>query len=240
MSNGLNKPGTRAQVRSISQRVETLEQNMARFLFAVNQQGQQQGQEIANLKEMVEGLVELNGAEEVQRIVNEKRVERARAQSAQEKASLDEGITDGYVIAAEKIEEKSLIVGRYVGKDGTVTEPGRAQLVVPGIAPQYREKLIGQSAGFKLTDLPDGGHFEVLEVYSVDEAKANEVIQAKQKAQAEAAAKAAEEAAKADEAADTGTPMDGVALAASGTVEQAPESEAPGTDAEAATPPEFR
>lgn len=203
MSNGINKPSQRQQVRSISQRVESLEQNMARFLFAVNQQNQQIATDMNNAKEQLEALIELNGVEEVQRIINEKRVEKARVQAAQEKASLDEGIADGYVLTSEKIEEKSLIVGRYVGKDGTVVEPGRAQLVMPGIAPQYREKLLGQTVGFKLTDLPDGGSFEVLEIYNVDEAKANEVIQAKQKAQAEAAAKAAEEVAKADEATDT-------------------------------------
>lgn len=204
MSNGLNKPGLRAQTRSISQRVETIEQNMARFLYAVNQQGQQQGSKIVELQEKVEALMELAGAEDVMSIINEKRVEKARAQAAEEKASLEQGIADGYILAAETIGEKSLLVGRYVAADGTVTEPGRSQLVMPGILPHFREILLGQSVGFKLVDLPEGAHFEVQEIYNVDEAKANEVMQAKQQAQAEAAAKAAEEAAKADETADTG------------------------------------
>lgn len=198
MSNNLNKPGQRAVVRSLSERVNLLEQNTTRFVWAVNQQLQPLSQRLSVAEETLIALVALAGEEDVQSYINDRRVERAREQSDQEKASLDEGIADGYVASVEKIEEKSLIVGRYLDKDGKAMEPGRAQLVMPGIAPQFREKLLGQAVGTSL-DLPEGGKFEVSEIYSIDEEKAKTVMEAKQKAAAEAAVQAAAEAEKEEE-----------------------------------------
>lgn len=193
MSNNLNKPSQRAQVRSISDRVSMMEQNMTRFVWAVNQELQGIKQRLGLLEETVAALVILAGQDDVNNLVNDRRIEQAREMSDREKASLEEGIADGYVVSALKIDEKSLIVGRYTDAEGKVIEPGRAQLAMPGIAVQFRDQLMGQGVGFKL-DMPEGGNFEVLEVYSVDDEKARQVLEEKQKKAAEEAVKAAGEA----------------------------------------------
>lgn len=185
MSN-IVKQGLRQQQKGLSERVSGLEQQLAQILFAVNQRLQQGDQRVMMLEEQVEALKELNGTEDVERIVAEHRLMKARAAAEKEKASLDEAIADGYVFAVDTVGDKSVIVVRYTDKDGNVVEPGRQQLVIPGVQPKFRDQLIGKSAGLKM-DMEDGGSCELLEIYNVDEAKAKEVMAAKQKAAAEAA-----------------------------------------------------
>lgn len=204
MSGNVVKQGLRQQQRTLSERITNLEQGLAQVLFKINQRFGGVDQRLATLEEQVEALIELGNREDVQQVINDKRIERARAQSAQEKASLEEGVKDGYIVPAEAIGERTILVGRYVDKDGTVEEPGRAQLVMPGIAPQFREKLLTQAAGFKL-ETPNGGHFEVQEIYEVDEQAHRAFQEAKAKEAAEAATKAAQEQGAADEEQDTET-----------------------------------
>lgn len=202
-NNGVVKQGLRQQQRTLSERITGLEQGVARMLFGVNQQFGQAAQRTQTLEEQVEALVAIAGAEEVQAYITDRRIERARAQAAAEKASLDEGIKDGYVIPAETCGEKSVIVGRYFDDKGTVLEPGRAQLVMPGVQDQFKQQLLGKGTGTRLK-LPEGGEYELTEIYEIDEAKAKEVEEAKAKAAAEAAAAQAQAQAQKDEAADAG------------------------------------
>ena len=198
--------GVRPQVKSLSERVANLEQGLARILFSLNQRLGNLDQVDLDHGEKIDALVQLQGPEDVQSFINNARIERVRAAAAVEEASLKKGIEEGYITAIEAVGERSLVVGRYLLKDGTVQEPGRAQLVMPGIAPQFRDKLLGQKVGFGL-DLPGGSKFELLEIYAVDEEKAKALEDAKQKAAAEAAMKAAQEAAAADEKKDDGQPV---------------------------------
>ena len=212
---GLNKPSVRQTQRSLSDRVGGLEQNLARVLFGINQRFQASDQRLITLEDLVEALVNLQGAQDVQAFVNEKRVERAHEAAAKEKASLEEGITDGFVLKAASVGDKSIIVGKYFNAEGKVIEPGRAQLVIPGVQPQFKELLIGKTTGTVL-DLPNGEKFELTEIYEVDEEKAREVMKAKAEKAAADATTAAGEAAAADENAgdeDEATPVDPAAEA---------------------------
>jgi hypothetical protein len=210
------KQGLRQVQKGLSERVSNLEQSLAQILFGVNQRFQSGDSKTAALEEQVAALIELNGAEDVARIVMEKRTERAKAQSEQEKATLQEGIDAGYVIPADTVAEKSVVVVRYFDKDGGVVEPGRAQLVMPGVIQKYRELLLGKGVGLKM-DLDEGGSCELLEIYNVDEDKAKAVMaeraqaaQAKAAADASTATEAAGETAAADEAqADSGDQQSG-------------------------------
>lgn len=202
---GLNKPSVRQTQRSLSDRVGGLEQNLARVLFGINQRFQASDQRLTTLEDLVEALVNLQGAQDVHAFVNEKRVERAREASAKEQASLEEGISDGFVLKAASVGDKSIIVGKYTDVEGKVIEPGRAQLVIPGVQPQFKELLIGKTPG-AILDLPNGEKFELTEIYEVDEEKAREVIKARAEKATAAATAAAGEAAAADE--EEATPVD--------------------------------
>jgi flagellar hook-associated protein FlgK len=154
------------------------------------------------LNETVSALVYLQGEEEVRSYIEEKRLSQLRQIAEQEKASLDQAISDGYVTKVDVIAEKSLIVGRYINKDGSIQEPGRTQLVVPGIHQKYHSQLLGKGVGTVLS-IDDGAKFEVLEVYHVDEEKAKTSMAEKQAAAAAAATNAASAVAAADETAET-------------------------------------
>lgn len=197
----------RSQQRSLSDRIGTMEQSVAKMLFGINQRFMGSDQQINELIEKVDALVQLQGAEDVSAYIANARIERARAASAQEQASLEEAIKDEIVKPAEAAEERSLIVGRYYHKDGSVQEPGRAQLVMPGVQAEARAKLLGQKAGFVL-DLPDGSKFELLEIYSVDEERAVKLREERQKAALDAATAAAQAVAKEDESQDAVPPTE--------------------------------
>jgi hypothetical protein len=201
MSNAL-KPGLRQQQRSLSDRVGALEQNLARALMGVQQRFQALDQRTTSLEELVEALVNIQGSEDVQSFVDGRRLERAERLAAQEKASLEEAVKDGYVLPVEKVGEKSILVGKYIGADGGVIPPGRVQLVMAGgVAPEFRDKLLGQTVG-KTLDLANGEKYELSEIYEVDEAKAKAVISAKAAAAVQDAAKAAAAAAEEAKAAE--------------------------------------
>lgn len=205
MSNGINKQSPRQAVKSISERMSTVEQNVAKALAAIDRQFQIDSNRLNTLVEFVDALLENVGRAEVLAIVNEKRVARARAASENEKRLLEEGIADGYVLKAEKAGEKTLIVGKYVKPDGEDVEPGRVQLVMPTTQAEFKEKLLGQETGFSM-DLPGGGKFVILELYDVDEAKANEVQNEKAAKAAQDAIDAAKTSTEADEAAEATAP----------------------------------
>lgn len=197
MSNGLNRPSARAQAKSLSERVSGLEQNFARFLFGINQRLVATDQRLVTNEELIDAVIELQGRDEVMRLVDERRLARAKALAEQEKATLDRGIIDGYVSAAEKVGARSIIVGKYLDSAGNVIEPGRTQLAIPGIEPEFRQLLLGNPVGTTI-DLPDG-QFVLQEIYEVDEKKALE-LQAKSAA---AAVAEAGETASGDEQAAT-------------------------------------
>jgi hypothetical protein len=176
MSNGLNKPTVKQEQKSLSLRVKALEENFARALIGINQRFTGLSDRTMSLEEFVEALMHLQGREDIEAYVDVKRIERARAAAAAEKESLDVGINEGYVVAAETAGDRSIVVGFYTGADGKVIEPGRTQLVMPGIQPQFRELLQGKSIGTKVA-LPDGGSFEVQAIYNLDEQKLVELQQ---------------------------------------------------------------
>jgi hypothetical protein len=206
MSNGINKPGMRQQQKSLSERLGALEENFPKIIVAFNGRINALETQAKELRAQVQALVELNGAEEVGTIVQENETTALRAAAVAEKASLEQGVADGYVVVAEKIGDKSILVGRYMmgpRENERVQEPGRSQLVVPGINPPFREQFIGQAKGF-VVEINADLRFEVQEIYNVDEEKAQAFQAEQQKRQLEAAtAKAADAAAK-DEIKDTG------------------------------------
>lgn len=192
--------GLRQQQKSLSERITVLERAMAQLTTGVQQTLIELRQKQQDADDIGEALTRLNGKNEVDAEVKAIRIERLQAQANAEKDSLEAGVKDGFIVPTDKAEEKSVIVGRYLDTTGAVQEPGRSQLVMPGIQEAFRAKLMGQGAGTVL-DLPNGAKFEVQEIYNVDEAKYAEV-QAKRNAEMQAAMTAAQapEAPAAEEA----------------------------------------
>lgn len=203
MGNSVIKPSMRQQQRSLTERMSTMEEQVARILFGVNQRFSGNDSRLRSVEELVEALIELNGDQDVRRIVREKQIERAQQAADAERKSLEEGVKDGYIIKSDVTSKRSLIVGRYISATGEVEEPGRTQLVMPGVDPKFQELLLGKGVGATL-DLPNGSKFELTEIYEVDDAKFKALQKERTKKQAEAAAAVAAVEAKKDEVADTG------------------------------------
>ena len=213
MANGNN---VQDKQRSLSGRMSGLEEAITQLLVGLNKTiGELKGR-LDNLEEEVSALSNIQGFDEVAKFISDKRIERARAASAQEKASLDQGIADGYVSTADTVGERSLIVGQYSTADGKVQEPGRVQLIMPGVHENFRPLLMGQAAG-AVVALPGGNKFTLLEIYTVDEEKAV-ALQAAAAAKATAdATSAAGTAAAADETATASDAPDAAATAVADT-----------------------
>ena len=201
--------GLRQQQKSLNERVTILERSQAQMMVGVQKRLIEIGQTEQDTKDFIEALARLSGTEEVQAEVKAIRIERLRAQANAEKDSLDAGIKDGFILPVDTAEEKSVIVGRYIESNGEVQEPGRAQLVMPGIQEEFRNQLLGKGPGTVL-DLPNGAKFEVQELYNVDEAKYAEVQATREAAQKAAieALQAPAPAADADDSADEAASSD--------------------------------
>jgi hypothetical protein len=183
--------GPRQQVKGLSERVTAQESALARVLMGINQRFQGVDGRLVSLEDKLGALIELLGeGQSVDELLMAKYKAKAEKEAADEKASLEEGVKDGYVLSVPKIEEKSLIVGVFMDKEGTVQHPGRAQLVMPGLSPKFKDQLLGKEAGFVI-DLPNGSKFVVNEIYNVDDQKYAALQAEKQKAVMEKARAAA-------------------------------------------------
>lgn len=172
MSNGMQRQmSQRKQVKSALERIEALEQTVPQIVMGVNQAFNQQGQRQEQLAAIVEAVVELFGAETVDAKIREIADRKVLQNLAKAQEALKEGLEKGEVLKAETINEKSLVVGREIDKDGNPVFPGRVQLTFSAIKPAFQEKLKGQAAGFSV-ETENGSKFEVLEVYDVVEKKA--------------------------------------------------------------------
>ncbi len=149
-------------------RLNQLEKTLPNIISAVNNAfGRMDGQ-LNSQGEVLEAVVDLLGQDSVTLKIKEKRELKATAAMEQEKAALEELVKNGDVVKVEAITEKALIVGREYNPDGTVRHPGRAQVGFQRVDVQFQPSLSGQKAGF-MFDLPNGGKFEVVEVYEVVE-----------------------------------------------------------------------
>lgn len=204
MSNNINKPSVRREAAGLSQRLDAVEQNLARVLFNLNQRFQAIDSQLQNANLLIQALTEHVGKDLVAATAEEIRVERLRANAEVEKNALEKGIADGYVSKSEKVDDTSILVGRYVSAKGDVQEPGRVQMTMPTVDPKFQAQLKDKGAGTSL-DLPDGSKFELLEIYAVDTEKYRKLEEEKAKKAAEDAEKAvaaSAEVAAQDEQAD--------------------------------------
>jgi len=178
-------------------RLAQVEKTLPNIISAVNNAfGRMDGQ-LNSQGEVLEAVVALLGMDTVQAKIKETREAKATAAMEQEKAALEELVKNGDVALVEKIGDKALIVGREYNPDGTVRHPGRAQVAFQRVDVQFQPTLRDQKAGFTF-DLPNGGKFEVVEVYEVVEKP--EAAQPAAEAPPEATTTAAEPSATTPEA----------------------------------------
>lgn len=151
-------------------RLDQVEKTLPSLISAINNSlGQMNGQ-LNSQGEVLEAVVELLGQDTVSGKIKENRERRATETMEAEKKALEELKSRGDLVAVEKVTEKGLIVGREYNPDGTVRHPGRAQVAFQRVDDQFKAGLKDQAVGFVLS-LPNGGKFEIVEIYEVVEKK---------------------------------------------------------------------
>jgi hypothetical protein len=156
------------RLSEVAERQDQTEKTLVQLIPAINNGFSQASQQIAAQGEVLEALIALAGKEAVEKVMRANRELRAAENAETEKKALEELVARGEVVAVEKITDKSVIVGREFNPDGSVHHPGRFQLAYQKIDKQFQEQLLGQAAGFTIT-LPNGGKFEVQEVYQLSD-----------------------------------------------------------------------
>ena len=150
------------------ERLDQVEKTVTNIVSAVNNSlGQVSGQ-LGGITEVLDAVVQTLGADTIQKVMTENRTAKAEAQSQAEESALKELLAKGDIAVAAKVSDKSIVVGRETNKDGSVRIPGRAQVAFARIDPNFQAAFLGQEVGFNL-ELPNGGKFEVLEIYEVVE-----------------------------------------------------------------------
>lgn len=178
------KETTAQQARSASKRLDMLENALARSLVGVERRFGQQNNLLTQLQKILQAVVELVGADEVQAVVDRLAQEEAEAITQQGIKLLEKGLEGGYVTPAEVIDETSLLVGYEVDAAGEPVGTGRQQIPFTDISPDIQAELKGKGVG-AVVKTPTGGTFEVKEVYSVDNEKARAVLTAAAQAAAQ-------------------------------------------------------
>lgn len=129
-------------VKSALEHIGEAERVIPELIARINQAFMQIEQRLDNYGEAIDALVELAGGKGVVDSVIQ------RQRSAQATERLNVALKAGTLVAAEKVSERSVIVGSEFDSDGKPVPPGRVQVAFESIKPEYREKLLGQGIGF--------------------------------------------------------------------------------------------
>lgn len=155
------------RLTSLEKRVADVEQTISRVLMAVNQVIANLNKDVGDVAEKLEAVVSILGPDEVAQAVGELRAQALRDAAEKTKADIAKAVTEGKLLKAEAVtDEKSLIVGKEVQKDGTEVPPGYSAVRFLQLKPEYRTKLTGKKVG-DVIETENGGNFTILELYEV-------------------------------------------------------------------------
>jgi len=154
------------KILSAIERVEMLENTLPTVVAEVNKALTNIDKSLARFQVILDALVEVVGPQQVQAAVDianaKKEAERAEAA----KQALEIAVKEGRLKAVTEVAPNTILVGKEVDKEGNQVG-SRVQLSFKSIKPEFRDTLLGKSAG-AVIDLPDG-KFEVQEVYELVE-----------------------------------------------------------------------
>lgn len=177
--------------RNALQRLDGLEQGVQQLVGATNNAIGQISRQLSQIAEIADAATAILGEDVVAAKVVELRKDRLQKESAQQKAQVDDLLLQGILVPAEKVGEKSLLVGRETDKEGKEVFPGRQQVLFSQVRPDLKEKLLGQAVGAAV-ETPAGNTFNLVEIYDITEAKPAEATETAPAAPTEAPAPAPE------------------------------------------------
>lgn len=166
MSNAETKANlAQKNARNALQRIQALEGAVQGVLTATNNAlGEAEGR-LAQLAEVLDAVVESQGAEAINVILTEKR--RSRAQQKQERDAMEikEKVLNGKLKAVATVGETSVLVFKELDKDGQALEFSRVQTSALLLVPKVRGETLGKTIGHKVTNTGSEHTFEIMEIY---------------------------------------------------------------------------
>jgi len=122
--------------------------------------------QLDGLKELASSVVELLGVDTVSAVVEKRKLDRETKEADSAKTQVDKLVLEGGLVAVEKVESTSFIVGREFTKEGTLRHPGRVQVQFKDLRLEFQPKFEGQPVGVSI-ETEDLGRFEIQEIYSI-------------------------------------------------------------------------
>jgi hypothetical protein len=159
------KQGVRARERNALERIASLEGDLSGLATGVQSAITELEKRIVTAAEVIDAIVRTLGQDVVEGAVIAAREERAAKAAVEAKEGLDKALEAKQVVPADKIEDDSIITGVESDKDGVALKPGYVQLSMAGVKAEYKDKMLGQSVGFKF-DTTDGNTFTVTGIYA--------------------------------------------------------------------------
>jgi Tfp pilus assembly protein PilX len=159
------KQGVRARERNALERITSLEGDMGSLFSAVQSAVGELEKRIVTAAEVIDAIVRVLGQDVVEKSVIDAREERAAKSAVDAKEGLNKALEAKQVVPADKIVDDSIITGVESDKDGVALKPGYVQLSMAGVKTEYKDKMLGQSVGFKF-DTTDGNTFTVTGIYA--------------------------------------------------------------------------
>lgn len=149
-------------------RIDDLERAVKSIAESANAGFEKQGNQIETVSEIVSVIMELVGAEEVNKRLTAKRDEDEARRVTAAKEQIAAAVEAGQLAPAEVVPaEHALLVFTEKLADGTPLKYGsRVQFALSSLRPEVRSQVVGQKAGFSFPS-PEGHLFEVAEVYTI-------------------------------------------------------------------------
>jgi hypothetical protein len=157
-------------------RLGDIEQNHARLAMGVNQVLNQAFNETAQVKEIVEGMIDLLGDvlkpeegsnsptffDALQLKLKQRLMKRQADDATKVKNEIDQQVTEGKLVAVESAGEGCLLTGVEYDSGGVLTHPGYVAISWDKLKAEYKDQLLGKNVGYKLTT--DTGAFEIVQI----------------------------------------------------------------------------
>jgi hypothetical protein len=158
------------ETKNALERIESLEQNMAKVVDFINQNTQQLRKRCEVVETIIEAVVTSIGPEEITRIAEDIRKKRILTEVEEKKQFLSAGLENKTIIPVEAIESmETIITGIEKDAEGKVLFPDYIQLLVGNVQEQsQRNELINAKVGY-VVKTATGGTFEVTGAYKMVE-----------------------------------------------------------------------
>lgn len=155
-------------------RLTDLESMLGKLIGAIGAQLTERDRKLSAMEELLDAVIGAVGADAVSKALEESRLLRATTKRDTEKAEIEAAVKNGVLAPAETVTPDSIICISET-RDGTTVPPGWFSFAMPTAKPEFRDRVLGKSAGYSDSVEEGGNQFTILEIYVPTAKAATEV-----------------------------------------------------------------